>query len=143
MKDRGRYWSVKINRVFKFRLYPNRNQQVILNKTFGCCRFLWNRMLHERTETYQRLKDNKDDLYSHKYKTEKEYKQQFPFLKEVDAKALQSSTSNLLVAFKNFFDKLKKQRKAGYPRFKPLKSKQSYTTYNINNNTKIDFTKKN
>ena len=133
---------MKINRVYKFRLYPNRDQQVILNKTFGCCRFLWNRMLHERTETYQRLKDNKDDLYSHKYKTEKEYKQQFHFLKEVDAKALQSSTNNLLVAFKNFFDKLKKQRKAGYPRFKSRKSKQSYTTYNINNNTKIDFRKK-
>jgi putative transposase len=96
-------------------------------------------MLHERSGTYQRLKDNKEDLYAHEYKTEREYKQFYPFLKEVDSKALQSSTRNLLVAFKNFFDGLKKKRKVGYPKFKSRKNKQSYTTYNINNNMKIDF----
>ncbi|MHA1792480.1 MAG: RNA-guided endonuclease TnpB family protein [Promethearchaeota archaeon] len=130
---------MKIHRAYKFRLYPNQVQQALLDKTFGCCRFLWNQMLHERSETYHQLKDDKDKLYCHKYKTEKEYKQEYSFLKEVDAKALQSSTNNLLTAFQNFFEGLKEPRKVGYPRFKSRKNKQSYTTYNINNNTKIDF----
>jgi len=130
---------VKINRSYKFRLYPNQKQQKILDKTFGCCRFLWNEMLHERSTTYHQLKNDKDALYNYKYKTEKEYKQTSPFLKEVDSKALQSSTNTLLIAFKNFFNGLKKRRKIGYPQFKSRKNKQSYTTYNINNNIKIDF----
>lgn len=130
---------MKINRAYKFRLYPNQDQQMRLDQTFGCCRFLWNKMLNERSETYQRLKDDKKQLYSHKYKTEKEYKQSFPFLKEVDAKALQSSTNNLLLAFQTFFKGLKQSRHIGYPQFKSRKSNQSYTTYNINNNIKIDF----
>lgn len=96
-------------------------------------------MLHERSETYQQLKDDKAQLYAHKYKTEKEYKSIFPFLKEVDAKALQSSTNNLLIAFQNFFKGLKKAQHIGYPQFKSRKNVQSYTTYNINNNIKIDF----
>jgi putative transposase len=96
-------------------------------------------MLHERSETYKQLKNDKEQLYTHKYKTEKEYKQEHLFLKEVDSKALQSSTNNLLIAFKNFFNGLKKGRKVGYPQFKSRKNNQSYTTYNINNNIKIDF----
>lgn len=130
---------MKINRAYKFRLYPNQDQRIMLDKTFGCCRFLWNQMLHERTKTYQHLKDDKDALYFHKYKTEKEYKVDYTFLKEVDSKALQSSTRNLLTAFQNFFNGLTKTRKIGYPKFKSRKNKQRYTTYNINNNIKIDF----
>ena len=120
-------------------MYPTQDQQTMLNKTFGCCRKLWNEMLNERSETYNQLKDDKEKLYAHEYKTEKEYKQIFPFLKEVDSKALQSSTNNLLLAFKNFFNGLKKSHYIGYPRFKSRKNKQSYTTFNINNNIKIDF----
>ncbi len=44
-------------------------------------------MLNERSEIYQLLKHDKEQLYNHKYKTEKEYKQKYPFLKEVDSKA--------------------------------------------------------
>jgi len=96
-------------------------------------------MLHERSSTYRLLKDDKNKLHVHKYKTEKEYKRIYPFLKEVDSKALQSSTRNLIRAFRNFFKGLPTTQKIGYPRFKSRKNKQSYTTYNIDNNTKIDF----
>jgi len=130
---------MKINRAYKFRLYPNQDQQIMLNKTFGHCRFLWNQMLNERSETYQCLKDDKEQLHNHKFKTEKEYKQIHRFLKEVDSKALQSSTRNLLTALQTFFKGLRKKQKVGYPRFKSRRNKQSYTTYNINNNVKIDF----
>lgn len=128
-----------INRAYKFRLYPNQDQRIKLDKTFGCCRFLWNQMLHERTDTYRRLKDDKHTLHSHKYRTEKEYKVDYPFLKDVDSKALQSSTRDLLTAFHNFFNGLTKTQKVGYPKFKSRKKKQSYTTYNINNNIKLNF----
>ena len=128
-----------VNRAYKVRLYPTHSQRVMLDKTLGCCWFLWNHMLNERIETYHQLKDQKEKLRTHKYKTEKAYKKQFSFLKEVDSKALQSSTNNLLKAFQNFFRELKTSRKVGYPKFKSRKTLQSYTTYNINNNIKIDF----
>ncbi len=130
---------MRINYAYKFRIYPNQEQQAQLAKTFGCCRFLWNQILNERKGVYQKLKHDKEKLYTHKYKTEKEYKALFPFLKEVDSKALQSVTRNLNTAFQKFFDGLKNTRKIGYPNFKSQKNKQSYTTYNINNNIKIDF----
>jgi putative transposase len=105
-------------------------------------------MLTERNEVYELLKSDKNQLYNYKYKTEKQYKAKFEFLKEVDSKALQSTTQNLLEAFQNFFKNIKEReqnktkRFIGYPRFKSKKEKQSYTTYNINNNIKIDFIRK-
>jgi len=133
---------VKINRAIKIRLYPNQKQKEMLNKTFGCCRFIYNKMLEERIQVYQKFKSNKDFLYSYDYKTEKQYKQEFLFLKEVDSKALQSEWRHLTSAYANFFRNIKKGTKKGFPNYKSKKSKQSYTTYNINNNCKIDFEKK-
>ena len=131
-----------INKGIKVRIYPNQQQRELLNKTFGCCRFLHNKMLEERKNVYEELKDEKEQLYSHKYKTEKQYKQEFSFLSEVDSKALQSETRNLLQAFQNFFRGLRNGKKIGYPKFKSRKQRQSYTTYNINNNIRIDQTTK-
>ncbi len=91
---------------------------------------------------YQILMDDKNKLYNYRYKTEKEYKNKYQFLKEVDSKALQSSTRNLLSAYKRFFNGLKNTQHVGFPKFKSRKGKQSYTTYNIKNNIKIDFKKK-
>jgi putative transposase len=134
---------VKINVAYKFRIYPNTEQEIILNQTFGCCRFLWNQMLHERTQVYKRFKADKESLRSYPYKTEKQYKQKFSFLKEPDAKALQNVTRNLFAAFQNFIASLTDQkRQVGYPRFKAKHGKQSYTTNNINDNIKIDFARK-
>ena len=128
-----------MNKAIKIRVYPNQNQKEVLDKTFGCCRFIYNKMLEERIQSYTELKDDKDSLYSYKYKTEKEYKQAYPFLKEVDSKALQSEWRHLRSAFNNFFRNLKKGIKKGFPHFKSKKSRQSYTTFNINNNCKINF----
>ena len=133
---------LNVNKAIKIRLYPTIVQRELLNKTFGCCRLLWNQMLAERNKVYQQLKEDSEALKEHKYKTEKEYKQEFEFMTEVDSKALQSITNHLLEAFQNFFNGLKKAQKVGYPRFKSKKNKQTYTTYNINNNIKIDFEEK-
>lgn len=142
MKNIGGELLLKINQAIKMRIYPTGVQQEMLNKTFGCCRLLWNQMLAERNEVYQLLKENSEVLREHKYKTEKEYKMEFKFMKEVDSKALQSTTQHLLEAFNNFFRSLKETRKVGYPKFKSKRNKQSYTTYNINANIKIDFANK-
>jgi putative transposase len=89
------------------------------------------------------LKRDEETLRSYQYKTEKQYKQTFPFLKPPDAKALQNVTRNLFTAFQNFFTGLKNQhRKVGYPRFKSKRGKQSYKTNNIHGNIKIDFVRK-
>jgi putative transposase len=131
-----------VQKAIKVRLYPTLDQQIQFHKTFGHCRFLYNRMLRERIDTYSEFKDNKEDLYSHKYKTEKQYKHDFPFLKDVDSIALQNARERLQDAYQRFFDGLKVKRFVGFPKFKSRKNKQSYRTKNINNNIKIDFDKK-
>jgi len=99
-------------------------------------------MLEERKNAYQELKADKEKLQTYKYKTEKQYKQEFLFLKEVDSKALQSEWRHLKSAYDNFFRNIKKGIKKGFPKFKSKKNRQSYTTFNINNNCKIDFENK-
>ena len=128
-----------MNRAIKIRVYPNQNQKEVLDKTFGCCRFIYNKMLEERIHSYKELKDDKDSLYNYTYKTEKEYKQEYYFLKEVDSKALQSEWRHLKSAYDTFFRNLNKGVKKGFPLYKSKKSRQSYTTFNINGNCKIDF----
>ena len=64
--------GVEINKGIKVRIYPNKQQQELVNKTFGCCRFLHNQMLEERTKIYEKFKDDKEQLHSHKYRTEKQ-----------------------------------------------------------------------
>jgi len=134
---------VKINVAYKLRIYPNKAQEARFTQTFGGCRFLWNQMLHERNQAYERFKEDKNTLQAYKYKTEKQYKQAFPFLKTPDAKALQNVARHLFIAFQHFFKGMKAQnRKVGYPRFKTKRDKQSYKTNNINGNIKIDFARK-
>ncbi|MFX0103021.1 MAG: RNA-guided endonuclease TnpB family protein [Candidatus Hodarchaeota archaeon] len=128
---------ILVNKAYRFRLYPNKAQSTLLDKTFGCTRLLWNKMLAERKETYDGLNDDKEALKSHAYKTEKQYKADLPFFKEVDSIALQQSRIDLQTTYKNFFEK-----RAGFPRFKSRKARQSYRAVSINGNIKVDFDRK-
>lgn len=122
---------MKINRSLKVRIYPNQRQQIQINKTLGCCRFLYNQMLSERIQTYEKLKDDKIALYKYKHKTEKEYKREYEWLKEVDSTALQQSRRDLSAAYQNFFKSLKgtrKGQKIGFPKFRKKKHTSSYRT---------------
>ena len=94
-------------KALKIRIYPNVQQTTMLNKTFGCTRFIYNTMLSERKEVYDKLKHNSRELYEYKYKTEKQLKDEFEFLKEVDSVALQQARMNLGVAYENFWRKCK------------------------------------
>ena len=123
-----------MNKAYKIQLYPNQKQQQIIDTTIGCCRFIYNQMLAERIEIYDKYKNDKEKLYNYKYKTEKEYKKEFSFLKEASSRALQQSRKNLDIAFKNFYKGLKKGKFVGFPKFKSKKkSKQSYREPQVTN----------
>lgn len=131
---------MKINRALKIRIYPNIEQREFINKTLGSCRFIYNQMLNERISIYEKLKNNKEQLYTYKYKTEVDYKKEFEFLKEIDAKALQFSSRNLMIAYSNFYQSLKNIRKGekiGFPKFKSKKC--HYDSYTTCMAIKIDF----
>lgn len=110
----------KVMKGYKFRLYPNKEQQIYFQKCFGCCRFLWNHMLADKIAYYNKYRKN-IDIQPPIYKTD------FPFLKEVDSLALTSEYRDLNTAFKNFF----RDTNVGYPKFKKRHDNhKSYTTYN-------------
>ena len=127
--DKQAYTS---NKAYKFRIYPTKEQEEFLIKTFGCVRFVYNKMLTERNDTYQLLKDNKALLKKQKFPTPAKYKVEFEFLNEVDSLALANAQMNLQAAFSNFFS-----GKARFPKFKTRRSRQAYTTNMVNGNIKL------
>lgn len=131
-------------KALKIRIYPNKSQEVQLSKTFGCCRFIYNSMLAERIEVYEKLKNNRRELFEYAYKTEKQYKEEFEFLKEVDSIALQQSRKDLSAAYQNFFRRCKDKsaEKKGFPKFKKKNDRNSFRVVKTAENLKIDFTKK-
>ena len=113
------------NKAIKYRLYPTIEQCEMFAKTFGCCRKTWNLMLGNMITSYE-------NTGSFGHFTPAMYKQDYPFLKEVDSLALANVQLQLQQAFKNCFDKSHKKN-AGFPKFKSAKhSKKSYTTNNQN-----------
>ena len=119
-------------KAYKFRIYPNEEQRVYLAKTFGCTRFIYNKMLADRIKSYA---ENKDiDIKEIKYPTPTEYKNEFEWLKEVDSLALANAQMNLDKAYKNFF----KCKSIGFPKFKKKSNTNSYTTNNQNGTIYIE-----
>ena len=119
-------------------MYPNKEQEILFAKTFGCVRFVYNKMLADRKEIYEKYKDNKEELKKQKLPTPAKYKEEFPWLKEVDSLALANAQMNLQTAYNNFF----KNKSVGFPKFKSKhKDKNSYTTNNQGGNIKIENNK--
>ncbi|MFC9542097.1 RNA-guided endonuclease TnpB family protein [Lysinibacillus sp. NPDC056959] len=117
------------NKAYMFRLYPTQEQEKLLAKTFGCVRFVYNKMLSERKEMYEQFKDDKEALKRKKFSTPAKYKVAFAWLKEVDSLALANAQLNLQQAYNNFFS-----GRAHFPKFRNRKAKQSYTTNVVNGN---------
>ena len=130
-----------IHKALKIRIYPNKEQEIAIKKTIGCARFIYNHMLAERIEAYQKLKNKTKELFEYKYKTEAQYKKEFDFLKEADSQGLQQSKNDLSVAYQNFFRSLSGKRKgtSGFPKFHKKGRKDSYRTNITNNNIQIDY----
>ena len=110
--------------AYKYRLYPNKEQQEYFAKCFGCVRFIYNRMLSDKIDYYNETKQKLNN-------TPAQYKKEFPWLKEVDSLALANAQMNLQTAYNNFF----KRPEVGFPKFKSKKNhKYSYTTNNQGGN---------
>ena len=85
-----------MNKTYKYRIYPNQSQITLINKTFGCCRFIYNKMLEDKIAYYQETKQVLKN-------TPAQYKQEFEWLKEVDSLALANEQMHLQTAYNNFF----------------------------------------
>lgn len=120
------------NKAYKFRIYPTEEQEHLLMKTFGCVRFVYNKMLAERKEIYQQFKHDKDLLKKQKLPTPAKYKAEFDWLKERDSLALANAQMNLQKSYSNFFS-----GRAKFPKFKSRRAKQSYTTNMVNGNIQL------
>ena len=105
---------------YKYRLYPNKEQQEYFAKCFGCVRFIYNRMLSDKIEYYKETKKKLNN-------TPAQYKKEFHWLKEVDSLALTNAQRNLQSAYNNFFSR----PEVGFPKFKSKKS--HYYSYKTNN----------
>ncbi len=118
--------TIIVSRCMEFRINPTEEQKILIWKTFGCCRFVWNHLLDERI-SYEKL--NKGRLLN---TTPAHLKKEHPFLNEIDSMALCNVQLNLNQACRKLFAKGKT------PRFrKKGKDKRSYTTNWINNNIEI------
>ena len=116
----------------KFRIYPNKEQQTIINQTLGCCRLIYNKGLAMRNEAYQ---NGSKIGYSQTSAmlTDLKKHDDFAFLKAVDSIALQQSLRDLDRGFVNFF-----QKRARHPQFKSKHNRhQSYRTINQGDNIRI------
>ena len=102
--------SIQYNTI-KVPLYPTPEQEALFQKTFGCCRYIWNRMLADHEEFYYATD-------KHFIPTPAKYKKEVPFLREVDNQALIQEHNKLSQAFRNFF---RNPAAFGYPRFKRKK----------------------
>ena len=107
---------MEIYRAYKFRLYPTNEQKILINKTLGCKRFVYNYYLNY-------LKDNNSINRFDLHKDLPKLKEENAFLKEVDSTVLCSAVDDLCKAFNDYYAKRK-----GYPKFKNRFSKQSYRT---------------
>ena len=124
---------MKYAKGFKFRIYPNAQQQKIINQTLGCARFVYNHFLAIRRDNWQEKHESVTYVKSSRLLTELKCNPDFVWLKSVDSMALQEALRNLDRAFQNFFKK-----QSGYPKFKSKHShNQSYRTRNQSRGIRI------
>lgn len=118
--------------AYKYRIYPTEEQQILLSKTFGCKRVIFNHYLNEQQERFK----NKEKHLSH-YDINKDItklKESKEWLREVDSIALQMAAEDLSVAYENFFKSVTGKRKGPkieLPKFKNKHSRQSYRTRGV------------
>ena len=112
-----------MNKAIKYRAYPTTEQNIMFAKTFGCCRKVYNLMLYDKIEGYK-------TTGKFPTVTPAKYKDEYPYLREVDSLALANKQMDLQEAFRNRFNKSRKKNN-GFPKFKSAKhSRKSYTTNN-------------
>ena len=125
------------NKAYKYRIYPNKQQEELIQKTFGCVRFVYNHFLFDRITVYKENGESRSFFQQNKMLTD--LKNEYEWLKEPDKNALQCALRNLNTAYQNFFRNVKKGGTPGFPKFKRKKDNQkSYQTVGCNNVTRIE-----
>ena len=114
-----------MERAYEYRIYPSADQCALIERTFGCCRWVYTRCLETKREQYE--KTGKSPTVYQLQKLVTAWKgEEAPWLSEVDSHALQQAVVNLGRAFDGFFRRCKTGGKPGYPRFKSKRdSRQS------------------
>ena len=136
--------SRKVHKALKVRIYPSEEQRVILNKTFGCCRVVYNERLSEHIDYWNLYKDNPDRPKFKGTLPKKLRETKYPWLNDnTISEALMQSLRNCESAYSNFFKSIKgnrRGRKVGYPKFKSKKQhKDSFTLCMIREEGLVDF----
>jgi len=122
---------VLVNKAFKFQLYPAEKQIELINKTIGCCRFVYNHFLNARINAYEA--EQKTLNYNACSALLPSLKQKLVWLKEVDSIALQQSLRDLDSAYQKFF-----KENTDFPKFKSKKNpKQAFRTQANNGSVKV------
>ena len=130
---RLRRWQQML-KAYKYRIYPTNEQKEQIAKTFGCCRFVYNRTLAYRKEAYEKEKKTVNKTNCNNY-CNQVLKKEYGWLKEVDKFALTNAIYNMDAAYQKFF-----KEHTGYPKFKSKHDgHQSYTTNFTNGNITADF----
>lgn len=128
-------------KAFKIRLCPTAEQAVQINRTIGSARFVYNRFLARRRDTYRQEGKGLTRFQCDKELTALKREEETAWLRDVDKFALQQAVRDLDTAYQNFFRDLKKpkgQRKSGFPQFHGKKGrKQSYRTNVTNGNIAV------
>ena len=121
-------------KAYKYRIYPNKEQEEQIEKTFGCSRFVYNKTLSYRKEMYEKEKISVSKIDCNNY-CNRELKKEYEWLKEVDKFALTNAIYNMDTAYQKFF-----KEGGGYPKFKSKHNEhKSYTTNYTNGNIKVDY----
>ena len=121
-------------KAYRYRIYPNKEQEIQLAKTFGCCRFVYNQTLAYRKDAYEKEKKSVSKTDCNNY-CNRELKKVYEWLKEVDKFALTNAIYNMDSAYQKFF-----KEHTGYPKFKSKHdNRKSYTTNFTNGNITVDF----
>ena len=135
-----------IHKSLKIRLYPSEDQAILLNKTFGCCRFVYNKHKEEKDNFYnENIKDKnlsdreiKEIYKTFKPKTQKEFCDEFEWLRKIPAITVTNSIKRCDAAYSNFFQSCsgkRKGRKVGFPKFKSRKERnQSFSVFMLSKN---------
>ena len=119
---------------YKYRIYPNKQQEEQIQKTFGCCRFVYNQTLAYRKDKYETEKESMNKISCNNY-VNQVLKKEYEWLKEVDKFALTNSVYHMDNAYQKFFTE-----HTGFPKFKSKRNhRKTYITNFTNGNIEVSF----
>ena len=122
-------------KAYKYRIYPNKEQQELINKHIGCCRYVYNLCLEKKINAYKTSKKSISSFELIKLLPSLKKEQETSFLKEVNSLSLQAAIRNLDSAYQRFF-----KEKKGFPKFKSKRNARQ--SFQIVQNTTVDFDEK-